>query len=323
MAGRRVVRVWAVLVVLISVGIGVGGASNALDELGAEASAGTVASAVLNTSFTYQGQLLDGGGPVNATCDLQFQLWDAASGGSQVGGTVLLEDVLLVDGLFTARLDFGAAAFRGQARYLEVAASCPAGSAFVPLPRQELTGSPYALWALGAPWSGLEEVPADLADGDQDTTYTAGTGLDLVGTQFRVDTAEVQARVSGVCATGNAIRVVNQNGTVECQSVAGGTGDITAVVAGTGLDGGGYEGDVTLDADLTYLQRRVSGSCAAGNAIRVINEDGTIVCEADNDTTYTAGTGLDLVGTQFRADTAEVQARVSAGCSTGNARTGR
>jgi hypothetical protein len=175
-----------VLALLASLGIGVGsassaGATSAMDELAAEAAVGTV--------FTYQGLLRDGSGPVNATCDLQFKLWDAASGGAQVGGTILLEDVLLADGLFTARLDFGAAAFRGQARYLEVAASCPAGSAFVPLPRQELTGSPYALWALGAPWSGLEGVPADLADGDQDTTYTPGTGLSLVGGQFSVNFA--------------------------------------------------------------------------------------------------------------------------------------
>ncbi len=47
------------------------------------------------------------------------------------------------------------------------------------------------------------------------------------------------------------------------------------------------------------LQRRVSGTCASGNAIRVINADGTVTCEADDDTTYTAGTGLSLSGTTF------------------------
>ena len=309
MKRKHLVQVWAVLTLLASLAIGVGGASSAgatsaMDELGTEGAAGTVASAALSTSFTYQGLLRDGSGPVNATCDLQFKLWDATSGGAQVGGTVLLEDVLLVDGLFTARLDFGAAAFRGQARYLEVAASCPVGSAFVPLPRQELTGSPYALWALGAPWSGLEEVPADLADGDQDTTYTAGTGLDLVGTQFRVDTAEVQARVSAGCSTGNAIRVVNQDGTVECQSVAGGLGDITAVYPGTGLTGGGTSGEVTLNADPTYLQRRVTGTCGTGNAIRVVNQDGTVACEPVGTAAHDhwgeswsgSGTGLILSG---------------------------
>jgi len=47
------------------------------------------------------------------------------------------------------------------------------------------------------------------------------------------------------------------------------------------------------------LQRRVSGTCGSGNAIRVINADGTVTCEADDDTTYTAGTGLSLAGTTF------------------------
>jgi hypothetical protein len=237
MKRKHLVQVWAVLALLASLAIGVGGASSAMDELAAEAAAGTVASAALSTSFTYQGLLRDGSGPVNATCDLQFKLWDAASGGAQVGDTILLEDVLLADGLFTARLDFGAAAFRGQARYLEVAASCPVGSAFVPLPRQELTASPYALWALGAPWSGLEGVPADLLDGDQDTTYTTGAGLVLEGTEFRVNRGEVQWRVSQ--------------------------------------------------------------TCAAGNSIRAIDVDGTVTCEADDNTTYTPGTGLSLVGGQF------------------------
>ena len=47
------------------------------------------------------------------------------------------------------------------------------------------------------------------------------------------------------------------------------------------------------------LQRRVSGTCASGNTIRVINADGTVTCEPDQDTTYSAGTGLSLAGTTF------------------------
>jgi hypothetical protein len=47
------------------------------------------------------------------------------------------------------------------------------------------------------------------------------------------------------------------------------------------------------------LQRRVSGTCASGNAIRVISADGTVTCEADDNTTYAAGTGLSLADTTF------------------------
>lgn len=103
--------------------------------------------AVLGTAFTYQGQLKKGGSPVNGTCDLQFKLYDAASGGTQIGSTQSKVNVAVSDGLFAVELDFGATAFRGDRRWLEIAARCPAGSgSYTTLsPRQELTAAPYAL----------------------------------------------------------------------------------------------------------------------------------------------------------------------------------
>jgi hypothetical protein len=40
------------------------------------------------TAFTYQGRLNDGGSPASGSYDLTFALFDAATSGNQVGGTV-------------------------------------------------------------------------------------------------------------------------------------------------------------------------------------------------------------------------------------------
>lgn len=42
----------------------------------------------VGTAFTYQGRLVDAGNPAAGVYDFQFRLFDAAGGGSQIGGTL-------------------------------------------------------------------------------------------------------------------------------------------------------------------------------------------------------------------------------------------
>jgi hypothetical protein len=105
--------------------------------------------APVGAAFTYQGQLKDAGNPATGVYDLQFSLFDAASGGGQVGVTITKDDVAVAAGLFVVSLDFGSPAFAGSARFLQIAVRPGASSgAFTPLVgRQELTPAPNALYA--------------------------------------------------------------------------------------------------------------------------------------------------------------------------------
>ncbi len=102
---------------------------------------------IAGTAFTYQGRLNDGGSPATGDYDFEFNLYDADSGGALVAGPLAVDDVAVTDGYFTVRLDFGAGAFTGEGRWLEIAVRPGAsGGAYTPLlPRQPLTAAPLAL----------------------------------------------------------------------------------------------------------------------------------------------------------------------------------
>lgn len=112
-----------------------------------------LAQAQLGSGFTYQGRLEQSGAPLNGTADLRFRLFDASTGGTPLGAAVPVNNVSVADGLVNAVVDFGADAFHGNARFLEIAVRSPAGSgSFVTLtPRQPITAAPYATFA-ARPW---------------------------------------------------------------------------------------------------------------------------------------------------------------------------
>jgi len=105
-----------------------------------------VPDAPVGSSFTYQGQLKVSGVPANGQFDFVFKLYDASAAGVQVGSTITQENVVVSNGLFTTKLDFGAGSFGSGARWLDIAVRPGASTGAVTLlaPRQELTPAPYA-----------------------------------------------------------------------------------------------------------------------------------------------------------------------------------
>jgi hypothetical protein len=119
-----------------------------------------------------------------------------------------------------------------------------------------------------------------------------------------------------------------------------GGGDITDVVAGNGLTGGAATGAATVHVgaglgilsnandvaiDPTYTQRRVGGTCGAGNAIRDIAQDGTVTCETTSsfstNNVIPKGNGTTLVASSLTDDGTNIQTAASmyVGISTGSA----
>ena len=105
------------------------------------------------SSFTYQGKLTDGGVAANGQYDLTFKLYNLASGGTQIGLDVVLDDVQVIAGVFTAILDFGSSPFTSETgKYLEIAVrpGASTGTFTMLSPRQPITSSPFSIKTLRA-----------------------------------------------------------------------------------------------------------------------------------------------------------------------------
>ena len=113
--------------------------------------AGSIPAAAQTTTFTYQGKFTDGANPANGNYDFEFKLFSLPTGGVPAGTTVALNNVLVTAGLFNVQLNFGAGAFPGPDRYLEIAVKPAGGPTFTVLsPRQLVSATPYAIKSLNA-----------------------------------------------------------------------------------------------------------------------------------------------------------------------------
>lgn len=182
MKGQWTLKRIFMVMMLLAFGAGTGFAQEPTSAYQQEGWAGGAPQALLGTAFTYQGHLKTGSVPVDGTCDFRFRLYDATSGGTQIGTDQYRTDVSVNRGLFTVQLDFGAGAFQGDARWLAIAVRCPAGSgSYIALsPRQALTPAPYAL-ALPGLWTEQTDISPNLIGGYSGNTVLAGVKGATIG----------------------------------------------------------------------------------------------------------------------------------------------
>lgn len=157
----------------------------------------TLAQSPLGTAFTYQGELDDEGQPANDTYDFSFRLLDGAdpATASQVGATVAVSDVAVIDGIFTVELDFGSSPFAGEARWLEISVARDGDALTVLSPTQQLTAVPYALYG---------------KDADADPTNEFNSAVNFMGTTLQI--TDGGGTLSKDLGTFNGNLVITTNG---------------------------------------------------------------------------------------------------------------
>jgi len=203
----------------------------------------------LGNAISYQGRLSDGGAPASGSYDLRFTLFDAVSGGAQVGSVVTAAATTVMAGVFTVSLDFGAGAFAGSARWLEVGVR-PGGTsgAFTILaPRQALLAGPQALYAVSA------ETAASAVTATSATTAASAA---------------------------NATFAIFANTAFFADQLAGQTGPYYLDFANhTGTLGVGQGGTGATSIAASPFLTKFVGSCEAGSSLQAINPDGTVLCQ--------------------------------------------
>jgi len=102
------------------------------------------------------------------------------------------------------------------------------------------------------------------------------------------------ADLGELCDPGQVLKVDAEGQGWACgDDVTGSEGDVTAVAAGDGLEGGGEAGELALAVDFGATQRRIGGTCPDGQAMVAVDEAGSVECRSAGGA-YLAGDGLAL-----------------------------
>lgn len=164
--------------------------------------------------FVYQGRLQQDGAPADGNFDLSFALFDAASGGNQVGVAIDEVDYPVDDGVFSISLSFPGA-FTGTQLYLQVSVE-----GIPMLPRQPVATTPVAQFTLSG---STGPAGGDLAGTYPDPAIASGavTNAKLAANAVSNSKIADSAVTASKIATGAVGSSEIANGAVGTSQIAG------------------------------------------------------------------------------------------------------
>ena len=222
-------------------------------------------------TFTYQGQLRNAGALVNGPVDLRITLWDSDVAGGQVGPINNYQAVPITEGRFALGLNFGATAFDGSNRWVQLEFRSPAGSGqYLTLnPRDKIMATPYAMFALNGGNGIWNYNPENLS-------------VSVLGQKVGIGTSNPTAALEVVSATGGDDSVKLPAGSI-------GSTELAPMMQAVGFVRVYLEvGSTGISATRTFVATQPSilfldGIVASSNGYTSISIDGVAVQSLSND----------------------------------------
>jgi hypothetical protein len=225
-------------------------------------------SAGQGTAFTYAGRLNDGGNPANGLYDIRGGLYPSSSGGVLASVLYTNTAVPVSNGLFTVTMDFGSV-FDGTSYWLQIGVRTNgAGTAFTPLsPRQQLTPTPYAIFAETANAAGLSgTVNAGLLGGLTPGSYWQLGGNSISAGQFlgTMNGQPLDLYANNTRALRLVMRTDSEGIYSNAPNVIGGStaNFASPIYVGETVGGGGGNGATSLPNSVTGDFSTISGGAA-------------------------------------------------------------
>jgi hypothetical protein len=122
---------------------------------------------LLTSAITVQGVLSANGAPADGVYDLRLTPYGDPGASTPLAPAQEIDNVLVLSGAFTVRVDFGRALYQGDRLFIEIAVreGNATGAYELLAPRQELTAAPYALKPAAGSVTELELAPGAVGSG--------------------------------------------------------------------------------------------------------------------------------------------------------------